>query len=49
MSQSTKKSDTNFLMQGSILAVASIISRIVGLIYRMPLKGIIGKVGNNYY
>ncbi|MEE3354729.1 MAG: polysaccharide biosynthesis protein [Candidatus Weimeria sp.] len=48
MSQS-KKSDTNFLMQGSILAVASIISRIVGLLYRMPLKGIIGKVGNNYY
>ena len=48
MSQS-KKSDTNFLMQGSILAVASIISRIVGLIYRMPLKEIIGKVGNNYY
>lgn len=36
-------------MQGSILAIASIISRIVGLLYRIPLTAIIGKTGNNYY
>ena len=36
-------------MQGSILAIASIISRIVGLIYRIPLTATIGKAGNNYY
>lgn len=45
----SKKSDTSFLLQGSILAIASFISRIVGLLYRMPLKAIIGKVGNDYY
>jgi len=46
-SNNTKKS--NFLVQGTILAVASIITRIIGLIYRIPLTGIIGDVGNNYY
>ncbi|MCI5823283.1 MAG: polysaccharide biosynthesis protein [Lachnospiraceae bacterium] len=45
----SKNSDTSFLLQGSILAIASFISRIVGLLYRMPLKAIIGKVGNDYY
>ena len=44
-----KKSDASFLMQGSILAIASIISRIVGLIYRIPLTATIGKTGNDYY
>ena len=33
----SKNSDASFIMQGSILAIASIISRIVGLIYRIPL------------
>ncbi len=45
----SKNSDASFLLQGSILAIASFISRIVGLLYRMPLKAIIGKVGNDYY
>lgn len=44
-----KNSDTGFLLQGSILAMASIISRIIGLVYRMPLTAIIGKTGNDYY
>ncbi|MCD7708395.1 MAG: oligosaccharide flippase family protein, partial [Clostridiales bacterium] len=44
-----KNARTNFLVQGSILAVASIVSRIIGLIYRIPMTGIIGDVGNNYY
>lgn len=38
-----------FLVQGSILAVASIISRIIGLVYRLPMTNIIGDTGNNYY
>ena len=46
---SKKKSSTGFLVQGSILAMASIISRIIGLIYRIPLIGIIGDVGVDYY
>ena len=44
-----KKNDTAFILQGSILAIASIISRVVGLVYRMPLTAIIGKTGNDYY
>ena len=38
---SNKKSSTSFLVQGSILAMASIISRIIGLVYRIPLTAII--------
>ena len=33
-----KKSESGFLVQGSILAIASIISRIIGLLYRVPLR-----------
>lgn len=36
-------------MQGSILAIASIISRIIGLLYRSPLTAILGDLGNDYY
>ena len=46
---SNKKSSTSFLVQGSILAMASIISRIIGLVYRIPLTAIIGNKGNDYY
>ena len=44
-----RKNESSFLVQGSILAIASIISRIIGLIYRIPLTAIIGDVGNDYY
>ncbi len=46
---SSSKKDSNFLVQGSILAAASIISRIIGLLYRLPMTDIIGDTGNNYY
>ncbi len=44
-----RNSDTSFLVQGSVLAIASIISRIIGLIYRIPMTNIIGEYGNDYY
>ena len=44
-----KKIESNFLVQGSILAVASIISRVIGLLYRIPLMSIIGDFGNDYF
>lgn len=44
-----KKNESGFLIQGSILAVASIISRVIGLLYRIPLTAIIGDIGNDYY
>lgn len=50
MSYSTdKKSGNNFLVQGSILAAASLISRVIGLLYRIPMTNIIGDAGNGYY
>lgn len=44
-----RKKESSFLVQGSILAIASIVSRIIGLIYRVPLTAIIGNKGNSYY
>ena len=44
-----KKSESGFLIQGSILAIASIISRIIGLLYRGPLQSVIGNLGLGYY
>ena len=49
MTKRNRRSDAKFLMQGSILAIASIVSRIVGLLYRVPLTATIGKTGNDYY
>ncbi|SDB09156.1 putative polysaccharide biosynthesis protein [Eubacterium oxidoreducens] len=44
-----KGKKSNFLIQGSILAIASIISRIIGLVYRIPMQQVIGDGGNNLY
>lgn len=44
-----KRNESGFLVQGSILAVASIISRIIGLLYRIPVQSIIGDIGMDYY
>ena len=40
---------SNLVKNASILMVASIISRIIGLIYRRPLGSILGAVGLGYY
>ena len=37
---SSKKN--NFLVQGSILAIAGILTRVIGIIYRIPLNNILG-------
>lgn len=39
----------NFLVQGSILAAAGIIVRLIGMVYRIPLAKKIGDNGNGYY
>ncbi len=44
-----KRKQSNFIVQGSVLAIASIVVRIIGMIYRIPLTGIIGDVGNGVY
>ncbi len=43
-----KKKD-GFVMQAGILAIAGIVCRIIGLLYKSPLTGIIGDEGNGYY
>ena len=46
MSEDSKKS---LLKQAGILAIAGVISRIIGFIYNIPLANIIGDEGNGYY
>lgn len=47
--KSTKKGASNFLIQGTILAAAGIIVRVIGMFYRIPLADILGDEGNGYY
>lgn len=49
MSLQNKKQTDNFLVQGSILAVTSILVRIIGLVYRVPMARILGNEGIGYY
>ncbi len=44
-----RQSGGHFLVQGSILAVAAIIAKIIGMVYRIPLTNILGDTGNSYY
>ncbi|MDE7426084.1 MAG: polysaccharide biosynthesis protein [Lachnospiraceae bacterium] len=44
-----KKKTNDILKQGTILAAASIIVRIIGLVYRIPLGNLIGDEGNGIY
>lgn len=44
-----KSKFNNFLVQGSILAIAGILVRVLGLAKRIPMPYIIGDVGNAYY
>jgi stage V sporulation protein B len=44
-----KDLSNNLIMQGSILAVASLIVRLIGLFYRIPLVNVLGDEGSGYY
>lgn len=39
----------NLIVQGSILALASIVVRLIGIVYRIPLTNIVGNEGMGYY
>ena len=43
------KRESKFVVQGSILAVAGIIVRLIGILYRVPMTNIIGDEGMGYY
>ena len=48
--KNTAPADTgNFLLQGSILAMAGIIVRLIGLFYKIPMTRIMGLEGIGYY
>ncbi|MDE6434149.1 MAG: polysaccharide biosynthesis protein [Lachnospiraceae bacterium] len=44
-----KKIGMNFALQATILAVASIISKLIGMIYNIPFANILKEEGNGYY
>ena len=44
-----KKRSNGFLVQGTILAAAGIITKIIGAIYRIPMLNIMGLQGQGYY
>ncbi|MDO4170453.1 MAG: polysaccharide biosynthesis protein [Lachnospiraceae bacterium] len=45
----SKNKKSSVLVQGAILAAASILCRVIGLLYRSPLREIIGDDGNGFY
>ena len=49
MSKKKKGKGGGFLIQGTILAAAGIITKIIGMIYRIPMLNIMGLEGQGYY
>lgn len=45
----SKKSANSFVKQASILMIAGLVVRIIGMLYRSPLYAIIGELGNGLY
>ena len=45
--KSAKKDD--YLVQGAILAAAAVLTKIIGVVYRIPLTNILGDEGNGFY
>lgn len=44
-----RKIGTNFALQATILAAASIVSKLIGMIYNIPFANILKEEGNGYY
>ncbi len=49
MANKKQSSGKSFLVQGSILAIAGVITKIIGAVYRVPLVNIMGDTGMGYY
>ena len=49
MGTAKKPGSQNFLVQGSILAAAGLIVRLIGLLYKIPMTRILGDEGIGYY
>lgn len=44
-----KQKNDDFLMQGMILAFAMVMTKVIGVVYRIPLTNILGDEGNGFY
>ena len=44
-----KEKKDDFLVQGMILAVAMVMTKVIGVVYRIPLTNILGDEGNGFY
>lgn len=49
MNVEQKKNNSSFLVQGAILAAAGIITRLIGIAYRIPVNNILGDEGQGFY
>lgn len=49
MSTDNAKKNADYLKQGGILAIASLLVRFIGMIYRIPMSNILGETGNGIY
>ena len=39
----------DFIAQGAILAAATVLTKVIGVVYRIPLANILGDTGNGFY
>lgn len=49
MSDQQNNKNADFLKHGSILAIASLVVRFIGMLYRIPMSNILGEEGNGIY
>ncbi len=49
MGAEQKKKNSSFLVQGMILAAAGIVTRLIGIAYRIPVNNILGDEGQGFY
>lgn len=49
MSTRNERKNADYLKQGGILAMASLIVRVIGMVYRIPMSNILGEEGNGIY
>lgn len=45
----SKNTERNMLMQGTILAAAGFLTKIIGFVYRIPMANLLGNAGNGIY
>ena len=47
--RTTAAKNDDFIAQGAILAAATVLTKVIGVVYRIPLANILGDAGNGFY